>query len=433
MNTLAGQFGILIVAFLILSLPVLIGCGGNGEKTPDATPEPTLTDISKPTAAPSPTPAKEVTLTIGFLSDLTGGASGAMLIVGSALADIVAYANQENLIPGVKLDILTYDGQYDPAKDIPGYEWLKERGTDIYLCGLPNTPVMLKPRVDREQVVLIALTAGEELFDPPGYVFSLGNSPSTLIKTLLEWIAENDWDWKARGPATVGAAGWDVTYFIEIQRAAEEYVDAHPEQFRWARGFLVAPSTFHWAAEADALRDVDFVIPPGAPWATFAREYYAMGGKARHLCTDAQTPFIGLTAEVAGWNAIDGALIVQPIRWWNEDAEISNLANLLVRKNHSDAEDIIEKGMAYIGAIHQAYGLIQIIKETVDNVGPENFSQQALYDTLIAFRTSFGEGYPEWGYSETKRDSWNYLGMYRISASERDVVRADPAWHPVVK
>jgi len=47
-----------------------------------------------------------------------------------ALEDLVAYYNDSDLIPGVRLEVVVYDGQWDPARDIPGYEWLRGRGAD---------------------------------------------------------------------------------------------------------------------------------------------------------------------------------------------------------------------------------------------------------------------------------------------------------------
>ncbi|NQT73005.1 MAG: ABC transporter substrate-binding protein [Chloroflexi bacterium] len=81
---------------------------------------------------PTSTATQElVTITIGNLSDLTGVSSNAMGVVNIALEDTVEYYNERNLIPGVELEVITYDGQYNPSNDIPGYEWLKELAEPI--------------------------------------------------------------------------------------------------------------------------------------------------------------------------------------------------------------------------------------------------------------------------------------------------------------
>jgi len=419
--SISSKAAAIILVGLLLTLSSLVACGG-GDDDEETTPA--------QTSSVAALPAEDVTITIGVLSDMTGPAARAMETVSQSMNDLIEYCNQQNLIPGVKLDAIFYDGQYDPSKDLPGYQWLKEKGADVFVACLPHTPSTLKPRVDEEKVVLFALTAGEEILHPPGYVFCMQNSPQALIKTLLKWVAENDWDWQTKGPAKVGAVGWSTSYFIDQHAAAEEYVKAHPDQFEWEGSYLTSSGARDVSYESNALRDVDYVIPPGAIWAIFAREYGRIGGRGKHLLTDAQGPFIGFASEAAGWDAIDGSLIILSCRWWNEHGELSDLANRLVRENHDDAEDIIFSGMSYINSIHAIYGIFMALKQAIENVGPENFSQEALYSTLVSFSADFGEAYEGWGFNESKRHAWDYLGVFRLDGVEKDLVRLEPEWYP---
>lgn len=75
----------------------------------------------------------KVTITIGEITDLSGPASPALLSVHYVTMDLVDYYNEEGLIPGVKLELVTYDCAYNPARDIPGYEWVRERGRRSFL------------------------------------------------------------------------------------------------------------------------------------------------------------------------------------------------------------------------------------------------------------------------------------------------------------
>ena len=70
---------------------------------------------------------KDVVITIGNLTDVTGPASNALTVITMSLEDTAEYYNKQYLIPGVTFEVITYDGQYDPSRDIPGYEWLMER------------------------------------------------------------------------------------------------------------------------------------------------------------------------------------------------------------------------------------------------------------------------------------------------------------------
>jgi len=69
-----------------------------------------------------------VTITIGEITDLTGPASPAIIPLHWALADMVSDYNEKGLIPGVKFKVVSWDNKYDPSRDIPGYEWVRERG-----------------------------------------------------------------------------------------------------------------------------------------------------------------------------------------------------------------------------------------------------------------------------------------------------------------
>lgn len=97
-------------------------------------------------------PTEPVTIAIGNLTDLTGVSANGMEPINMALGDMVRYYNENNLIPGVELEVETYDGQYNPSNDISGYEWLLERGADIIFTPVPPTPASLRTRVNEDKV-----------------------------------------------------------------------------------------------------------------------------------------------------------------------------------------------------------------------------------------------------------------------------------------
>ena len=130
---------ILLVAILLVGT---LACGSdNAEKSPSA-------------SMPSKEPIESIIITIGNLTDKTGPSANAMSIIDKALADVVQYYNDQDLIPGVSLEIQEYDGRYDPSADIPGYIWLKENGADLIWTGAPATPTTLESRVNEDQILL---------------------------------------------------------------------------------------------------------------------------------------------------------------------------------------------------------------------------------------------------------------------------------------
>lgn len=185
---------------LLLALSLLVACS-TGSDTPNPMAQPESTDGHVRESEP-------VEITIGVISDRTGMAAQTMGIVDIALDDLVGHFNSEGLIPGLTLSVITYDGQYHPARDIPGYEWLSERGADVIFADMPNTAVTLKPRADADRMVVFSLFASQEVIEDPGWVFCMNIPISAYATTLLDWVARNHWDSESNGPARVGTAGW---------------------------------------------------------------------------------------------------------------------------------------------------------------------------------------------------------------------------------
>lgn len=420
------------VIVIILAISLVIGACSDDEatETDELTPAPSPTEnaAATPTVTESPEP---VTITIGVITDQTSMASQVMSMVDMALKDLVDYFNDENMIEGAQLEAIFYDGQYDPAKDVTGYNWLKERGADLILANLPNTAATLKPFADGDEVVMFSLFSSQAAIDDPGWIFCMNVPISAYSITMLKWVAENDWDWQTNGPATVGGAGWKGPLWEEIQEGAEEYCNAHPDQFKWVGGYLT-DFAMTWDTEVEALKDCDYIIPPGVGLMTFARQYRQGNGKAKLLGFESQSTVLGMAAQTAGWDGLDGSLFALPNRWWNEDAQLSNLANTLLYENHpAEAEEIRQSGSSYIGGITEWYGVLEIIAETVAQVGAENFDSQALYDTACNFSTAYDQC-EMWDFGMEKRSSWNYVGIYECRAEDQDLMRHDPDWVPII-
>ena len=388
-----------------------------------------------PVAQPSSTITSEpqvilelVEITIGNLTDQTGPSSNILRITDTALEDLVQYYNDNNLIPGVELKVINYDGQLDPAKDIPGYEWLKGQGADLIFTAVPDTPLTLKAIVDKEKMPLFAASGYQEQLDPPGYVFVLGTIPEHQAYTILNWIAENDWDYESNGPAKIGGASWLDGYSQSFIAAMEKYSEAHPDQFEWVGGYLTN-FAFMWGPEVEALKDCDYVFPCVMPIA-FMREYRSADCTAKFIGADVHTSFLHMIKEAELWDEIDGMLFIGSSLWWNDDEELVNLNKELLYENHpGEEEEIMQAGAAYMSASVVFYPMIDIIAEAVEAVGAESFNSQALYDAAISFSLEV-DGVERSGFAETKRYALSNYMIYRASATDEDIIRADENWIP---
>ncbi|MFO8010730.1 MAG: ABC transporter substrate-binding protein [Dehalococcoidia bacterium] len=417
---------VLCFVIALVSLPLMTACGGDDE-TPTASPT--------KTGEPTTEPPEEVTITIGNLTDKTGAASQAMQVVDMALEDLVRYYNENNFIPNVKMEIIEYDTQYEPARDIPGYEWIMDRGADFIYAGLPTTPIAIKANANRDEVVTFCSSGLEEVGNPPGWLFTINPAFRDVAYGYLGWIAENHWDYEANGPAKLGFMTWATPAFEEFLVGFERYVEEHPEQFVWEGRFLERAGTFTWDEPANGLRDADYVFLPGAGMIPAIKALRDAGSEATLMMTDTHIAFLGMVRDASLVEKFDGTLCELPCRWWNEDAELVNLAKeLLVEyRGQSELDSQMARGGAYMTSMHMFHGMLEAVKQTVEDVGAENFSSQALYDTLTDFTVDPGEAYEPWAFTETSRYGYDYFRMYEWDSAENDLVSADPEWYPFPK
>lgn len=419
---------IIVLVVVWLGLFLVPGCSGSGESTPLPMKQPTGAPGSGQT--PPTLPFKDVVITIGNLTDLTGVSANAQIIINDAMEDLVNHYNDNDLIPGIELEIETFDGQFDPSRDIPGYEWLVERGADLLVSCVPPTPVSLKPIVDADQFVMFVPSGNLDELMPPGYVFSLGIVPEHCGHTLAKWISENHWDYKTKGPAKIGGAAWTDIASMNFLDAIEVYAETHPEQFEF-EGAHLNNFSFVWGPEVEALKDCDYVFMP-TPMHAFVKQYSEAGYETTFIGTDFQAAFMEMIDKGDLWEEIDGALFIRCSRWWSEEGPIIDLTRDLLFENHSsaEAEEYMRAGTGYL-SLCQWYQMLEIIKDAVETVGPQNFDSEALYNAAVSY-SQIIDGIELYSYGENKRVTPNYYLVQEARAAERDLFRADPEWLPVL-
>ncbi len=420
---------VLILTSLLLLAPVLLGCDDDDADSPLTQPMgATPTDESTPANSSIP-PTEDVVVTIGNLTDLTSVSANAMSYINMSLKDVVGYFNDEDLIPGVELKIETYDEQYDPSKDVPGYKWLKSRGADVIWSAPPPVAPTLKSLTNKDRFPQFAATATMDVLDPPGYTFSLGTIPQYDAYTLLEWIAENDWDYEANGPARIGGAAWSDAYSDAVFGAMSDYAEVYPEQFEVV-GFHLIDFTFMWGPQIEDLKDCDYVWLP-VPMHIFAKDYRAAGYEAKFLGSDPHAAFMGMIDKGELWDEIDGMLFIRGSQWWTKEGTIIDLTRELVYKNHPDeAESIINTGVGYL-AVSQMYQLCNIIRDAAENVGPENVDSTAIYNAAVNYAETI-DGIERYSFDENKRFSTNYYVVYAADGERQDLFSAEDEWLPLV-
>ncbi|NQT71716.1 MAG: ABC transporter substrate-binding protein [Chloroflexi bacterium] len=420
---LKNKFGISILVMLLLTLPILAACSSedDGESSPPA----------QPTASPTDTvtPAEKSTITIGHHTDKTGFASAAMETVDLGLADVIRYYNDNNLIPGIKVKLVEYDGQIDPARDKPGWEWLKERGADVIMGFLPNAGPGLQGSAEDDKIPLFVANGLLELVEIPGYMFVTAPLLEDQAWNLISWIMENDWDWQTNGPAKVGGAGDEASNFHVIYEQFEKYAEMYPERMEWVGGHIIPTGIYQWDVQVEALKDCDYIYPTNI-FPFFVKDYFRAGhSKAKFIGTDSHTPWNKLVEDMGLWEEIDGMLYIAMTEEWAEDAEFMNLMTQILREYHPGSyEEVIHEGKGY-GSVVNGMMVLESIKIAAEAVGPENVDSQAIYEAAQSMTLSF-DGIQRYSFSETKRAAPDRLAIYEMDSSNKKLVRVSD-WLPI--
>lgn len=401
------------MAFLLVSVLIatlFMGCGGEKE-------------------------GEEVTITVGELTDLTGPASTALKPIHRVIEDVVRYYNEEAVMPGVKIDLHTYDTHYDPGRTLPGWDWLKGRGAQFVITIMAHDALQLKPRAEREKTPVSCMGTARELLDPPRWVFSFSTTPAWNTKTLLKWITEEHWD--GQGIAKIGYCGWLQAHDEEVAMAMEEYCQEYPGQFELVGTHLAPVGTMSFLTEVQRLKGCDYVFSvAGLAVGNVMRDYYAAG----HTATLVDPVGIlssdqGYISDLLGWDAIEGWLSSLSSLTWTTPTSLINFLDELLHRYHSprEVEAIMHDG-GYSAPGHLVVAMFEVLKNAVEEVGAENFDGQAYYNAAKTYSTTspMWEGYPEWGFSETKRHLVDQLAIHEYSAEKKDLVWVSD-WLPLVK
>ena len=420
----------------ILLLCVFIGgCSSSSSSSGEtATPAPS----SLASTAPQKTDVvstEPVIVTIGNLTDKSGVAAIPMSYIDLAVQDMIDFYNEENLIPGVELKLIEYDTQYNPGRFVSGYEMLREQGADLIWNSLPPGVTELRERADEDGFCIFSATANVDPQALEGsYVFCIAITPKYEAYTCLDWIAKNDSNFPRNRPAKIGGAAWREDYSNIWFDSAKAYCEANPDKYQWVNGYLTGVK-FSWQAEVEGLKDCDYIYIPTPPQ-NFAKEYREAGYEAKFIGTELHVAFNGMIDKSGLWDEFDGMLLILAAGWYNDENDATvEMINSLLKSNYAEARinEILTNGAAYRSSL-RIHMICDIIRQTVAEVGAENFSTEALAQTAKAWSFSYGDIEDFSNFTETKRFSQNYYGFYEFDVAGSNphsweyVKRIDPNW-----
>ncbi len=383
---------------------------------------------------------EKVTIIIGNMTDLTGVAAPALVPMTWALEDMVREVNAgtaygvDPLPEGVELRVISYDTAFNPARFIPGYEWLRQQGAEVIVSVFNDCSETLKPLAARDKVAILGMATSIPMVEPPGWVFSFDVPTEWAANLMLQWIGDH-WDYEGTGRSpTIATVGWNDAWGVANEKAASEYCEARSDDFDYVGGYLAPVGTLTWSGEITKVLNVDYVqvaANGGLMPASFMDQYRRAGGTGINFDTESQSAYIGFITDYAGWDAMDGKLNDQVWGWWGLPWPEVQYAKDVVHKYHPDeAEDIIHAGMGYLGGGSMQLFALRIVVATINRVGAENFSGQAFYDTAINFMEDWAGSMK--GFTPTRRYVTDDMIMLEWDADTEDLIMISDGWLKVV-
>jgi len=374
----------------------------------------------------------KVAIRIGEMNDLSGPVSPATVTPHRALVDLIQYYNENELIPGVELKHSFYDTKYDASRELPGYEWLKERGAEVILAVLYSSAEYIKPFAEEDGIPVFSLSTSPPLLEPPfGWVTTIQAPPTEEIITVLQYVSDNWTDYPTK--PKIGWMGAVTAFSAQQQAVVEEYCLAHPDKFDWVGGYSTPVGTLTFTGEVAKLKDCDWIgiglVPTSM--AAFITQLRGQGSEAKLFSQEFILSCWGMVVDAVGYEAIDGSLACSLTAWWSDPFPIVEEARArLYEKYPGEAEEIVHSGIGYVGSTVQNTFFLEVIRATVEEVGAENFDGQALHNTAQNFSYTF-EDFPEWSYSPTKNYPMNDIIIYEVKAAEEDAI-AVTDWIPLL-
>jgi len=154
-----------------------------------------------------PAPPKEKTVLVGAIQDFSGPTALASDRLWTCAQQFFKWANETNLVPGVKVTWTQEDDRYDAAQVPLAYRRMMAKEPMVLFTMTAVGSSGVKPLADADKVPVLSFTGSVATAqEPVGYVFQLTFVPEINFNCFLNYVADT---WPKGKPCRVASLSWN--------------------------------------------------------------------------------------------------------------------------------------------------------------------------------------------------------------------------------
>jgi len=385
------QLGVTILAIALTALLMVTAC---------APPE-------------GPPPIEKKVVEIGEIGSLTGPGSSGDQIFLAAILDYAKYFNEQEMIPGVTVEIPWRDSARNMERWLSAYEALKGRGVRVMMS---NETLGLEPfqsKVEKDQIPMYSGNPIQEMVYPPRWYYFRAPTWAEQFAVLAEYLMEN---WQEERPPKLAFITVDSSFGRQIEKTGTKYAEG--------LGFEILPLEFIPYVPIDTTTQLLRVKERGADFVYISWLQFGAGvvmRDAERLGLFDQIQFTGFEysvgkqmIEMAG-AACEGYLVPNTLPSFAE-TDVPGIKLMLdtQMKYHGKLTDEPE----YIAGWTGAAITCEAIRRAVENVGYENLDGPAIKEAFDGIKGFDVQGLVNITYTPDDHRGSSKVAIYQVKGGE---------------
>jgi len=358
---------------------------------------------------------------IADIAPITGPAAAPEQINFQAQQDYIRYFNEQNRIPGVRIQFLWADTGMERSRFINAYRRFIEDG--VFTFYSDDTPSILgiKSQLEKNRTPFVSGSVSAPVIHPPGWAYCLTPTFGEVSTTVLDYFMQH-WQ-EDRRPKVIYFGGDDYMARVAAEEAAPYAESIGMEMLPWEFiPYVVIDATAQLLRAKDQGADLVMlqqIVPGTGPTLRDAERLGLMGqmqfGGIEYTIGDTLIHMVGEAAE--------GFLAPRTTPWYDE-TDVPGIQTLIQvqEKYHGRARCDPE----YMGGWLGASIMCEAIRRALDEVGHDDLDGAAIkeaYDGMTGFNV---DGLATITYTPEQRRGTRKAAVYQVQGGS--IVRVGD-WH----